>query len=435
MIVEMEKPRFRKTGENQAGYPVYERVREAANDDGPEKPGRRGFLLGGAAALAAAAIPNKLGDGTYDGNLEAANDEQFEERETIETEATFENELTGYRAFVRLERDEVQFVDQYNRPVGEPVILEDFVGPLPEGVTVEAGQAEEYLYSLGERDEIGLPTGNIPPRWLAQKRAELQSEYPDRTIDGQHNVVGSFRAALAENDEPELVERIRDGRISSYLEIVEHFSQKPVVGAEDFTREEYVREAIAFDEEVPSAVQSELRRVIVGLCGQESKFNNGLTSSAGAKGIFQFMPETWASYGAEPEETSSLRKQVEVAGRFFSDLYRQVVHHIGEEALAKYQERYPDAESFQTDLLVPLMINSYNAGAARVAEAARLYIERNPDAPLSGKELFLAIADFAESSTEGENETDEGRYLNAYGRHAREYTTRVYATADVLNAT
>lgn len=448
----MERPRFKRVRETPWG-PELERVRpdaseavrmpmpeelpDAANDnrfdEAPAQVSRRGFLLGGAAAVAAAGVPTRLGDGSLGEQPDAANEELLTP-ESFETEATFENELTGYRAFVRLRKDEVQFVDAFNRPVGDPVVLEDFVGPLPEGVTVPEGQAPEYLYSLGERDELGLPVGNIPPRWLAEKRAQVQAEHPERPIEDHLHAVVSFRAMLAEDDEPELLEKLRSGEIDTYQELIEHFAQKPVVGAEEFTRQEYVQDAIVFDPEVPAVVQAELRRILPGLCGQESKFNNGLTSRAGAQGIFQFMPDTWASYGAEPHEVSSLRKQVEVAGRFFSDLYRQVLHHLGEEALQAYRQRYQDEESFLMDLIVPLMVNSYNAGAARVGEAARLFIARHPGAPEGGKDLFLRIAEFAEASQEGENEDDEGRFLNAYGRHAREYVPRVYATADVLNA-
>jgi hypothetical protein len=96
--------------------------------------------------------------------------------------------------------------------------------------------------------------------------------------------------------------------------------------------------------------------------------------------------------------------------------------------LAYLQTLFPDEESFQRDFLVPLMVNSYNAGAARMAEAVQAYIldleSASLDALPKGKDLFIAMVDAAETATDGR--------LASYGQHAREYVTRVYAQAKVF---
>jgi len=429
MMGVMEKSRFEKTGDTPWG-PELKRIRNVPEDDKPQRPGRRGFLLGGAAAIATAGMPSRLGDGT---RPEAANDDgsepsAVESNESFEPDESFEHELAGYEAMARLRRNEVLFVDAENRPIGEPQ-------PFAEYVDTKEGFDGEYLYTPGALNEVGIPEEGIAREWLDYVQARVQRAHPDREIADRYHVVGSFRSAYLEDDEPGLVAGIANGEIETYTDIVRYFSQKPVIGAEEYTREAYVSEAMRFvdydprtGEESPSemsaTVQAALRRITPGLCAQESKFNNDTESRVGARGIFQFMPTTWAEYGGEPEELLSLRTQVTIAGRHFASIYQRVLHHLGEDAVGVLRERFSSEEEFERDLLVPLMVNSYNAGSARVAEAARLYAAQT-EAWSNGKGIFLDIAEFAEAS-------DAGDYLDDYGEHAREYVTRIYAQANVL---
>lgn len=230
------------------------------------------------------------------------------------------------------------------------------------------------------------------------------------------------------------VERFSKLLGEDYIEVIKEHADKPVIGAEGHTRMQYVQEEIKFakwnektGEGVPPAVENELRRILPGLCAQESRFDNGLISNTGAKGILQFMPETWAEYGGKPGEHTSLKKQVEIAGLHFSKIYKQVIHHVGDESLQKLRSRYSSEQSFQRDLIVPLMINSYNTGSSRMAEAVKFYLARTPAKKIpTGKELYVAIADYAKSSREGE-------HLSGYKEHSREYVPRIYAQAEILN--
>jgi hypothetical protein len=434
----MEKPpRFEQIGTNEAGYPVYERA-PAVKETPPENEAsaslsRRTFLKGAAATAAAAMVPKEMGDLSEEpGPRESREAESTPATpEAIEAGESFERELTGYETLFGLRRDQVLFVDEHNVPVGEPQ-------PFAEYVDEKSDHDGLYKYAPGVLNEVGIPEDGIAGEWLRYVEAKVQAEHPERRIARCLHVVGDFKAAYNEADEPALVAGIASGEVETYTDIVRHFSQKPVVGAPEYTREAYVGEAISFrdyqsgsetDSSGPLSptVEAELRRLMPGLCAQESRFNNDTESYVGARGIFQFMPETWAEYDGKPEELQSLQRQVEIAGYHFTNIHKRVVHHLGAETLETLQAQFPDEASFERDLLVPLMISAYNAGSARVAEAARQYAEEIDEWP-AGKDIFLAIAERAAAITEGD-------YLAAYGQHAREYVPRIYAHANVLAET
>ncbi len=344
----------------------------------------------------------------------------------------FDKEISGYKAFTQLQKNEVLYVTAENVPVGDPVILEDFTGELPEGVTVPEGQAPVYLYSIGEVDETGLPIGKVPPRWLDYKQAQLQAEYPDEIIAGRMHVIADFQAAHREADEPDLVAAIESGEIDSYDDVVSYFAEKPVRGAEEFNRMEYAQSQIQFRSEaesgrpaVPELVQTAFRKIIPGLFAHESKFNAGLVSQTGARGLAQIMPATWEEYTGTQEVSLSMIEQVEVAGKLISDNYHYIVHFAGEEALSVLRARFASEEDFQSDLMVPLMINAYNAGGPLIGIAVQKFVSQTPtEELLSGKDLFLQFADFAEQNNEAE--------LDMYKEHARGYVSRVYGNVAML---
>jgi hypothetical protein len=139
------------------------------------------------------------------------------------------------------------------------------------------------------------------------------------------------------------------------------------------------------------------------------------------------MPDIWAHYGGTAEDLNSLQRQVEIAGRFFSDLYREVQINIGQEEIHFLEKKFNDRDTLERQLIVPLMVNSYNAGSSRVAEAVKEYI-RNTDVEQmpEGEDLFLAIADYAMKNKQGR--------LGRYGKDAREYVPRIYAQAEMLRS-
>lgn len=123
----------------------------------------------------------------------------------------------------------------------------------------------------------------------------------------------------------------------------------------------------------------------------------------------------------------SLITQVEQAGEFISDLYTQLQASISTSSWEVVRSRFFTEEDFERDFIVPLMINAYNAGAARVAEAVELYVSSVYSEDMStGKDLFLEVADVAQESKQG--------LLSRYGTEARAYVRGVYASAAVLRA-
>jgi hypothetical protein len=439
------QPRFRVKEQTEYG-PILERIEddavpgERSSDTGKSDtvvdPDRRGFLkqavgLSVAGAAVAGGLRSQFSDAPLAFQPITAETSDFLEvshsQESPENISSFQKELIGYRMLMELKKDQVLFVDADNLPVGDPVPLQDFIGPKfhKDGRLL----AKEYRFSPGNFNEAGLLEKGIAGEWINYAREERQREYPERPIVRTLHPMTDFLSSYQDPDEPALTAAIARGEIESYEDLITYFADKKVRGAEDFSRLEYVEQHMKFADDLPPAIAKELRRIVPGLCSQESKFNNGLTSGSGAQGIFQFMPETWAHYGGKPDEIASLRKQVEIAGAFFSDLYSQVRTNIGAGGMRFLERFFSDEESLQKDLLVPLMVNSYNAGAARMAEAVRLYIENTPvhDMP-KGKDFFIAVADFAKAA----KVANRGRYLTAYGKDAREYVPRVYAQAETL---
>lgn len=249
-----------------------------------------------------------------------------------------------------------------------------------------------------------------------QRRVEAEKPTPKNNIEvNQKEREGEPLDAF----EKEAVEHSKSlGQVN--LDYIKEHAYKKVDGSEKYTRIEFVQKKIEFSDNLPPTMQEELRKKLPGLCVQESKFNDKLVSKSGARGVMQIMPVNWVSYGGKPEDALSLKKQVEIAGKLFSDYYEQLKDSLGDDSLQTLRNQFASEDSFQKDLMVPLLINSYNAGPSRVGEAARLFVKKmGRNNKLSGKELYLAIAKYAESSK-------EGKYLSGYGEESAEYVTKVY---------
>jgi hypothetical protein len=362
---------------------------------------RRRFLLGLGAVGAAAAVGTALYK-KFEGD---------EDTESIEG-AHFEAEQTGYVAAATMGSNEILFVDENNVPVGAPI---DFSAAIPEDLKLD-----------------GIAISPPPLSWRQEMARQLESssENTGRRVARSHNVALDFKAALGNKSEPELVAGIQSGSIKSSLDIIKYFGQKPVRGVrEEISRLEYVEQAFRLSNKVPSIVrdeiESELKSVMPGLCAKESKFNNSLTSGAGAVGIFQFMPNVWKSYNKNESDLNSLKEQTEVAGLLMSDMYSQLMHYCDDEALLQARDSFSNQSDFLKHFITPLIINSYNSGARRLATAVNRFFvpERDLDG-LVGKDVYLAMADFAQAEDEG--------LLSSYKTDAREYVSRAYALSRVL---
>jgi hypothetical protein len=363
---------------------------------------RRDALITGGAGAAAAV-------GTY---LVHKDFESSESSEESNEGLGFSEEISGYMAYSQLRSHEIIFVDESNVPLGGPV---DFSNAIP-----------------NELKPHGVAISPPPLRWRKEVAGKLEADPANegRKVARSYNPSLVFKAALNYKDEPELVNKIKSGEVATFIDIVRYFGQKPVRGVDKETsRAEYVSAEFKLSERVPAIVrdeiQTELSAVVPGLCAQESKFYNNLTSSAGAKGIFQFMPNIWQGYGKKESDINSLKAQTEVAGLLMSNIYGELMQHCDEHALLKVRDAFSSQSDFLKHFIVPLMINSYNSGSSRLAAAVnQFFVPERDISGLVGKELFLAMVDFAQ-------ETETG-ILSRYRSDAREYVSRAYALSRVL---
>jgi len=236
----------------------------------------------------------------------------------------------------------------------------------------------------------------------------------------------------AEHHTGEFEKRVQEvaKMISSYdITETKEYADRRVVGAEDYTRSEYVAEQIKFTkwneetgEGVPPVVEAELRRLLPGLCAQESRYDASRVSRSGARGILQIMPNNWKAYGGKLGEETSLVAQVEVAGRLFSDMYRQIQARLGDDVLSELKGHFSTEEAFQRDLMVPVLVNSYNAGDGRLADAVISYLhDTMPNDRPAGKDLFTKISDYAYKNQTGK--------LEGFSDHSMNYPYQVEAFA------
>lgn len=96
-------------------------------------------------------------------------------------------------------------------------------------------------------------------------------------------------------------------------------------------------------------------RLLASMGYVESKFNNNLTSWAGARGLMQLMPSTARAYGKNPDELIDPEISIAMA----ADVLK---HH--EEMMARYVD---DPEQRRM-----LAIAAYNSGAAHIIDAVAL---------------------------------------------------------------
>jgi len=344
----------------------------------------------------------------------------------------FENEIAGYTAFIKLKKDEIRFLDSEGVPVGEPQKFQEYVD-------IKEGFAGKYLYTPGNTDENGILSDVPAKEWRQYVEQKVQNDFPEAEIADDMNVIRLFQAAYKSGDE-ELKKKITTGEITTQEQILEHRVEKSFAGSDGLNRVEYLQKNVTFRSQleevagvpgaekraVPPSVQKELRTLLPGLLAQESGFQEDIVNErTQAKGSGQFMPETWKRYTGEEEVSTDFTDQIEVLGPAISDMYDRVLDIMGDEAVENFRSLFPNEETFLIDLVTPMAIGGYNTGPDRIAYAAKKYNEsiQLNDMP-AGKDLFIAIANYAELSDEG--------LLSGYKHESREYVTRVYAAAQVL---
>jgi hypothetical protein len=331
-----------------------------------------------------------------------------------ESSELFQREMAGYKMlYSELKRDEILFVNEEGMPLGKPVKVESVNGISP-----------------GTIDKNGFLTEDMNQDWLDYQRERVcaELEVPCDIPNGlprQINVIPQLRDTVYYTPDDDLDPE-------NYLEVIEYFAGKKVIGAEHKTRLEFVRDHVGDSLKVPPAVKEELIALIPGLAAQESHFNNGLKSSVGAEGIFQFMPDTWKDFGYSEEDLLYLKNQVEAVGKYFSRAYTFLKNNAGRALTIAEREYFNgSAEDFGRDFLAPVLLNSYNAGPGRLATTLKWFIEQYPPRESLEKSIGTHAGGFGKDAYQALTNKAKG-VIPGYGRDSSQYVVRLSALAELL---
>jgi soluble lytic murein transglycosylase-like protein len=144
--------------------------------------------------------------------------------------------------------------------------------------------------------------------------------------------------------------------------------------------------------------------LLKGLIRQESNFDAGARSGAGAQGLTQLMPGTAASLGVDPSDPAQaidggaryLKQQLD---RFGNDPSKALAaYNAGPGAVAKYGGIPPYAETQNYVQKVLGYADGYRAGAAATAAPAATAAVPATTTPVSATSLLAATGDTTSSS-------------------------------------
>ena len=400
---------------------------------------KAGIWLGLAAALTPATSIAQTATEVNQENVSGTENKKLESPQTLAESEGKEKEILGERFFGQtrlyrviygdLNEKQIQFFNDHGVPLGAPTELVPIIERNGESTTI---------ISPGVIDKDGFLIGKINKGWLDKKRQEVCLAYQnvkcDLSVDlpAQTNSIRLLREARFES--LKLGEPIKE----TLADYVWAQSQKKVQekGIE-INYFDYITSKFGENVELPDTIEDELKMLLVGLAAQESQYNIHAKSPVGAKGLLQFMPETWESFGYNQNETSSTSKQVLAAGKLFLEQYNYFERNKKFE-LDYIKKNYfqGDEESFERYFYVPLMINSFNSGQGRMGKVMSWFIEKYPTlesikrgSELSGNpqkyDVFASMAELARN-----NNTDETK---GYKKDSSEYVLRVFAFAMELH--
>lgn len=343
--------------------------------------------------------------------------------ETLLPHESFRDQLEAYRQQFTM-GNEVLFVDQVGRVLGRHPIE-----PI-DGLVPGAGYDKNY----------GVVTDGFDSAWRQAAETAVLRNHPtvsSETVEMRTNW-NELRHAVSDQDETMTYENTH-----SIEDIVRYFGNKVVRDGDGLTRIEYIRERMIFVGNLAQVplVGSELRRLMPGLCALESKFNDDVQSGTGARGIFQFMPETWEKeLGREAFQKDMLIPLVEqaaAAGELFSKMYDRLQYwcyegenYSGQNYLEIIKGQFTSQAAFEKYFLVPCLINAYNTGERGIGEVVVAFAKSvtfqsaKKTVGGGGYDVFQTMCDFARDS--------ELSQLSDYKTEASTYVQRVYAWAELL---
>jgi hypothetical protein len=307
----------------------------------------------------------------------------------------------------------------------------------------EPEEHDEEPKKMGRRGFLGLLSGaassvalsGLPGFSLLENEGEEEAPVvitPGRLIEDQIELLETFPGSNSRYFNEEVVryaqwyKRDVDTALSRALKVAEGDQHERT--AFDYLQEELVIEG------VPETVTAELKKYIVGVCNEESRFNAESVSEEGAVGPLQFMPVTWEEHKEEGGDIRSLVDQVEAAKSKFSQIYSHYMHTCKDELDAiKAEYFFNDEYMFEVQFLVPFIINAYNAGQGRMERVAKWFIHAHPmqektagilspEETISGYDVFLAMT----------QEAYKTGAVKGYGEDASAYVPKIYGATRML---
>jgi hypothetical protein len=272
-----------------------------------------------------------------------------------------------------------------------------------------------------ESENKEVPPKDIDARYDADDIEDLlQSEERTASFEGVTNSKLFITEIVSEAD-----------RYDRELPVVLKFAKVATTkDPEGRSRMDYVREML-HAEGVPETAMAEIKKQMVGLAFEESRYDASRESEENAKGTLQIVPSTWEDLSNEGESVLSLVDQTRVAGELFAQTYAHLQNTVGDELMAIEAEFFHgDSDAFEQCFLAPVLINSYNAGMGTMAKLISWFARRHgsqeesigllgQDKKLSGYDVFMAMA------KRGEAEVP----VRAYREDASAYTFKVYGAA------
>ncbi|MGB4076580.1 MAG: lytic transglycosylase domain-containing protein [Minisyncoccia bacterium] len=402
----------------------------------PREPNRRDFLKALAGLGVTASVSSSISEReqreipspSREAHLTAERVERPKEHmgEALERRLAFHREF--YTTFTR---NYITFLDEEGMPLGEPVPIETYNGNVP-----------------GTFDENGFISkeGGFNQEWLDAHRKEISSRhgvpFREGQLPRQMNVVLLIRDSVSDTalvpSELTPMERKKFLDQLTLIDVVRHFGTSTTeqeLGTEGVAPLECIRSQVASWGEEAENLESrdifeELAYFIPALGAQESQFNNKVRSRAGAKGIMQFMPATWRTYGNKDEDYASLPTQIDTAHKYFTNAYK-VLSSEAAGSLREVRALFPDDASFKRFFLVPVLLNSYNVGENKMVEILEWFVETQvrthtvTHALGSSYGVYSFMAHTAARSDDKRTDT--------YGRDSSEYFERILALRDLVS--
>ncbi len=194
------------------------------------------------------------------------------------------------------------------------------------------------------------------------------------------------------------------------------------------TRIRYVFDELKI-QEASNLINNEMKKCIIGICIEESRFDASRTSRSGAKGILQIMPKTWEEHGDPNGNILSLVDQMKAVNSLLTQTHRYLQNkYLGALDTIKINYFEDSQTDFEKYFMVPIIINSYNAGMGTmgkiITQFANKYRNKNEctkalnvDKAVSDYDVFFTMSTLARA--QGVN--------NLYKEDASNYTPKVYA--------